>query len=129
MPEERKILWTTAIQEVLVTLEADNLIATRTLTDGVTLAHNDYTDLKALTCIMSATTHWTIGRVVLTSPKSLLNLVGTACEQIKKFAVTLDESMILRLQQFGKQLLQASARYGGWSNPAPTCSDIHKNPG
>ena len=32
-----------------------------------------------------------------------------------------------RLKYFSKQLLQASARYGGWSNPAPTCSNIHKS--
>ena len=125
----RKLRWTAAIHEVLAALETDNLIATRTLTDGVTLEHRDYIDLKALTCIMTATAHWTIGRIILTSPKSLLNLVGTACERIREIANNLDESMALRLKTFGKQLLQASARYGAWSSPAPTCSDIHKNPG
>jgi hypothetical protein len=129
IPEERKALWTAAIRQILVALEADNFVATRTLADGVTLEPCDYIDLKALTCIMSATVNWTVGRTALTSPKSLLNLVGTVCERLKEFTNHLDDSMLLRLQHFGKQLLQASTRYGGWSSPAPTCSEIHKNLG
>ena len=128
VPEEREILWRTAIHEVLIALEADNLIAIRTLNDGATLNHSNFIDLKTVTCIMSATTQWTIERIVLTSPKSLLNLVGTACERIEDFATGPDDNIMSRLKHFSRQLLQASARYGGWPDPAPTVPIYTKIP-